>query len=331
MIQSKNMTKEEIQNLFSQRPDECEYSRDWCRYRNPEEEDTTLREQSKEFRQFWHEKILDDNYSELSESDMNRVILFFDNTALGSREFRERGGVSCAKANIHKTLWYKALRDLKDKQDIRKVVNQILTEEDDGVITDLLNKLENINRGNGLTSAGTIPLSAILFTYNPDKYLSMLRFSDRLALIDFFGLGDSNGYRTYGEKIIGTNRDIINSFKEKFGVDTTPYRLTFFVYCQLDGKYNWKNSVKSGITNPSRRRFASEISDGLNFSLQRNKMSESVRNAVWRRDRGQCTECGSRENLEYDHIIPVSKGGGNTVRNLELLCESCNRKKSDKI
>ena len=103
------------------------------------------------------------------------------------------------------------------------------------------------------------------------------------------------------------------------------------MYCQLDGKYNWKNSVKSGITNPSRRRFASEISDGLNFSLQRNKMSESVRNAVWRRDRGQCTECGSRENLEYDHIIPVSKGGGNTVRNLELLCESCNRKKSDKI
>ncbi|HAM96004.1 TPA: HNH endonuclease, partial [Candidatus Azambacteria bacterium] len=28
---------------------------------------------------------------------------------------------------------------------------------------------------------------------------------------------------------------------------------------------------------------------------------------------------------------PVSKGGSTTARNIELLCESCNRKKSDKI
>ncbi|MCD6311840.1 MAG: HNH endonuclease, partial [Elusimicrobia bacterium] len=29
--------------------------------------------------------------------------------------------------------------------------------------------------------------------------------------------------------------------------------------------------------------------------------------------------------------IPVSKGGSNTVRNIELLCESCNRKKNARI
>ncbi|OQY98178.1 MAG: hypothetical protein B6D41_02670 [Chloroflexi bacterium UTCFX4] len=56
-----------------------------------------------------------------------------------------------------------------------------------------------------------------------------------------------------------------------------------------------------------------------------------VRNEVWRRDEGRCVRCGSRENLEFDHIIPVSKGGSNTARNIELLCEPCNRKKSNKI
>jgi len=56
-----------------------------------------------------------------------------------------------------------------------------------------------------------------------------------------------------------------------------------------------------------------------------------VRREVWRRDGGKCVKCGSRENLEYDHIIPVSKGGGNTARNIELLCEACNRAKSDEI
>ena len=56
-----------------------------------------------------------------------------------------------------------------------------------------------------------------------------------------------------------------------------------------------------------------------------------VKIAVWRRDRGKCAQCDSRENLEYDHIIPVSKGGSNTERNIQLLCEKCNREKSAKI
>jgi len=60
-------------------------------------------------------------------------------------------------------------------------------------------------------------------------------------------------------------------------------------------------------------------------------ISEQVKNAVWRRDEGKCVQCGSNENLEFDHIIPHSKGGANTKRNIQLLCESCNRKKSDKI
>ena len=42
-------------------------------------------------------------------------------------------------------------------------------------------------------------------------------------------------------------------------------------------------------------------------------------------------ECGSKEQLEYDHIIPVSRGGGNTERNIQLLCETCNRSKGATI
>jgi 5-methylcytosine-specific restriction endonuclease McrA len=57
----------------------------------------------------------------------------------------------------------------------------------------------------------------------------------------------------------------------------------------------------------------------------------SVQILVWNRDGGRCVQCGSNENLEFDHIIPVSKGGANTARNLQLLCENCNRSKSNRI
>ena len=66
-------------------------------------------------------------------------------------------------------------------------------------------------------------------------------------------------------------------------------------------------------------------------SEKRDAIPSEIRREVWRRDGGKCVKCGSREKLEYDHIIPVSKGGSNTARNIELLCEACNRAKSDLI
>jgi len=74
-----------------------------------------------------------------------------------------------------------------------------------------------------------------------------------------------------------------------------------------------------------------KISTNNDEIKKREPIPEEVKFEVWRRDEGKCVNCGSKENLEFDHIIPFSKGGSNTVRNLQLLCESCNRKKSDKI
>ena len=64
---------------------------------------------------------------------------------------------------------------------------------------------------------------------------------------------------------------------------------------------------------------------------KRHHIPQKVKDTVWNRDKGKCVECGSNENLEFDHIIPHSKGGANTYRNLQLLCQTCNLKKSDKI
>jgi len=69
-----------------------------------------------------------------------------------------------------------------------------------------------------------------------------------------------------------------------------------------------------------------------NFPVfERQSIPDDVKMFVWQRDRGCCAKCGNQENLEYDHIIPVSKGGSNTARNIQLLCEKCNRSKSANI
>ena len=63
----------------------------------------------------------------------------------------------------------------------------------------------------------------------------------------------------------------------------------------------------------------------------REPIPQHVKDRVWNRDGGKCVQCDSNEDLEFDHIIPHSKGGANTYRNIQLLCEPCNRKKSAKI
>jgi hypothetical protein len=64
---------------------------------------------------------------------------------------------------------------------------------------------------------------------------------------------------------------------------------------------------------------------------QRMPIPTHVKREVWQRDQGHCVSCGSNENLEYDHIIPWSRGGADTVRNLQLLCQTCNRRKGARI
>ncbi|GAB2468823.1 hypothetical protein GCM10011375_29730 [Hymenobacter qilianensis] len=58
----------------------------------------------------------------------------------------------------------------------------------------------------------------------------------------------------------------------------------------------------------------------------------SVKLEVWKRDNGKCTQCGSDDNLHFDHILPFSKGGTSLRSdNIRLLCARHNLQKSSHI
>ena len=62
-----------------------------------------------------------------------------------------------------------------------------------------------------------------------------------------------------------------------------------------------------------------------------------IKQQVWEKSKGQCSyinhrtgqKCNSTRFLEIDHIFPKSRGGTNSAINLQLLCDTHNRLKSN--
>lgn len=66
---------------------------------------------------------------------------------------------------------------------------------------------------------------------------------------------------------------------------------------------------------------------------ERNKKARippSLRWDVFKRDDFRCCDCGSRDNLRADHIVPESQGGPTELTNLQTLCATCNSRKGSR-
>jgi hypothetical protein len=58
----------------------------------------------------------------------------------------------------------------------------------------------------------------------------------------------------------------------------------------------------------------------------------TVKVEVWKRDKGQCIVCGTKQNLHFDHVIPYSEGGSSKdSKNIQILCAKHNLVKRDNI
>ena len=67
--------------------------------------------------------------------------------------------------------------------------------------------------------------------------------------------------------------------------------------------------------------------DGDRAVPRRERASAEIRRAVFERDGGRCVQCGSRFEIQFDHVIPMRLGGATTAENLQVLCADCNRRK----
>ena len=68
----------------------------------------------------------------------------------------------------------------------------------------------------------------------------------------------------------------------------------------------------------------------LNYIRFRPKTIKVNRKRIFKRDGYSCQYCGSKRNLTIDHVIPRSRGGTNTWKNMVTCCFRCNSTKGNK-
>lgn len=76
-----------------------------------------------------------------------------------------------------------------------------------------------------------------------------------------------------------------------------------------------------------------QTSDTDNDTRKQNRnLTQQDRFFILHRDKFTCRYCGAKpggENLEVDHLVPVSFGGSDNPVNLVASCKTCNRRRSD--
>jgi predicted transcriptional regulator len=215
------MTTDEIQILFREFSSHFEWDR----------EAEVWNTQGKIFRDFWNEKILNGQAS-LTAADTDPIIRLLDTKARGHLA----ADLVVARTGIYQSMWERVFNDLKTKKDIQDTMQQSFIEFNDDKLIKLVDQLwlENKNNKNGLTGKNANVLNTILFINRPDYFLNMVSLSHRSQVLRSFGLGDPQEFRTYGEEIILSNRMIIDGFRKKYGIATTPRALTEFLYAPHD-------------------------------------------------------------------------------------------------
>jgi 5-methylcytosine-specific restriction endonuclease McrA len=69
----------------------------------------------------------------------------------------------------------------------------------------------------------------------------------------------------------------------------------------------------------------------VRLPLSKMHITRPSRAMIYARDQSKCQYCGSTRKLTIDHVIPRSRGGGDTWDNMVIACSKCNTFKGDKL
>jgi 5-methylcytosine-specific restriction endonuclease McrA len=173
--------------------------------------------------------------------------------------------------------------------------------------------LDNSETFNGITFNGCFTMPNEHFKKLLDHFIQTdVNLLDDYSIVITLGWEKDNENIYLDAQQISVSRDSISRIRE---LRVLPVNLIYDALKSLNtGRNNYKLSEER-IRNQPRR-------DACKFTSDK-----KIRRKVFELHGENCLCCNSSENISLDHVIPVSKGGENSIDNMQPLCKSCNSTK----
>jgi hypothetical protein len=200
---------------------------------NYDEKKTSIwHEKSKEFRDFWNNKIVNNDVTKISEPEIDGIIRILDSRAKGNK----KDSISVATTMVPQRVWRQMFSEFKTNEKIRRLLTNLLNAEDESLQMQLIDKLyvENSGRKNSLTGPSANVVNTMLFAYNPTRNISVISLNDRRKVIEYFDFPNGPDFDndTMGKKVALSNRAIIEGFRN-LGLSDPPRTISKFLYADI--------------------------------------------------------------------------------------------------
>jgi len=256
------MNKEEVLKFFQ----------DFIRNYDKEKSKLIWAEKSKQFRDFWNNRIL-------NKAEIDQIVRILDRNAKGNTKNDE----VVARCLIPQGVWRRMFNEIKNNKELQNILTKIFQSEGEDIIA-LIDNLYKINEGkkNSLTGKSATAINAMLFAFNPNKCVSVVSLNDRKRIIDFFKLNNSPDFEKDlpGKKIFMSNQAILQGFKEYDTTEISPRTLSWFLYGSI--KDYWKTDLEGEETSVNTGQVMStaekEVSDESLFYMEKELENFLIKN-----------------------------------------------------
>jgi Holliday junction resolvase-like predicted endonuclease len=214
-----------------------------------EEHDAIWERHSANFREFWAQRILKQKSPDLTEAEIDQIVLILDINAKGNTRQNE----SVARVMTPQGVWRRLFRELRQDQKIREPLDAVFRAADNAQMTRAIDDLYKKNEGrkNGLTGQSGSVVNSFCVAYTPLQHLSVISLKDRRSIIETFAIPGGPHFDTDspGKKMTLSNKVIIDWFNS-LGTKASPRTMSRFFYSSLM-KDAWKgDSAASGAVVP---------------------------------------------------------------------------------
>ncbi len=252
---------------------------------DPELKDSIWAKQSQQFKDFWNNRIVSNDKSELDEAEIDQIIRILDTNARGNT----RGSESVARAMIPQGAWRRMFRGIKERDKFSNVLNEIFLQKDIERRSSMINKLYELNEEkhiNNLTGPSGNAVCTMLVAFDPIRNVSVISLNDRHRLYEFLGIEGAPNFDsdTIGQKIVFSNEGILRYFIDA-GLQYSARTISVFLYSP-EVKSLWKTdredldatvpSVPTGedISDPALFYMESQLEDFLVENWDRTELGQ---------------------------------------------------------